>query len=284
MSDNSHRFGPAGPNEDTIFGACRPGYPDRNPSSEAIDLWLDYLLENDVSRICCLLTDDELEMYAVDLAAQYRAAFDEVCRVPVEDYSRIEDDQLGREVLPFLRAADIAEDRTVVHCSAGLGRTGHVLALWLRYGRLYDLEDAIEAVRAVGRRPLESPELDTDSLADLNRLVDASGSDLSDIEGRHLLRELERRLLTENPVMRIERTKHWAPVIHPDRQHTLAQIHPQQTQLRMLYRHDPDDHPSLSEGPAGGGFGDTYSSMLVVQSPGDIPTAVELITHSYTGE
>jgi hypothetical protein len=122
------------------------------------------------------------------------------------------------------------------------------------------------------------------SLADLNRLVDASGSDLSDIEGRHLLRELERRLLTENPAMRIERTKHWAPVIHPDCPHTLAQIHPQQTQLRILYRHDPDYHPSLSEGPAGGGFGNTYSSMLVVRSPTDISTAVELITYSYTGE
>lgn len=108
--------------------------------------------------------------------------------------------------------------------------------------------------------------------------------DLSDIEGRHLFHELERQLLTENPEMRIERTKHWAPVIHPDCQHTLAQIHPQQTQLRILYRHELDDHLSLLEGSAGGGFGDTYSLLLVVRSPTDISTAVELITHSYTNE
>ena len=60
-----------------------------------------------------------------------------------------------RRILPFLDDANRANERTVVHCSAGMGRTGHILALWLVHGRDYSLDKAIKTVEQQGRTPLE---------------------------------------------------------------------------------------------------------------------------------
>jgi hypothetical protein len=208
--------------------------------------------------------------------------FEEVCHVPIEDHTQVNSERFGREVLPFLRAADIAGDRVAIHCSAGLNRTGHVLALWLHYARLYDLDDAIETIRSTGRWPLGAPPVDADSLAEISLLTDAYERALSTVEARPWFLEIERLLLTASPQLRIERTKHWAPVTHPDWPHKRVQIHPQKTQIRLLYRLDPDEHPALSDGPASGGFGDAYPSEYVVKSRADIPTAVALAIRSYT--
>jgi protein-tyrosine phosphatase len=62
-------------------------------------------------------------------------------------------------ILPFLREADAHNERVVVHCSAGCGRTGHVLALWLVTDRDYTLSEAIETVETVeqtDRQPKEA--------------------------------------------------------------------------------------------------------------------------------
>ncbi|MFB6186282.1 MAG: hypothetical protein ABEI86_05375, partial [Halobacteriaceae archaeon] len=153
---------------------------------------------------------------------------------------------------------------------------------WLRYGRLYELDDAIDTVRAMGRSPLEAPDVDRKTLADVILLTDAYAPDLSEVEGRHLFRELERRLLTECPEMRIERGNYRAPIKHLNWSHNLAQIHPQQTQFRLLCRYNPDSRPALSEPPEDSGVRDTYPSVFVVQSPKDVPAAVKLIKRCHT--
>ncbi|MEW6495955.1 MAG: protein phosphatase, partial [Cyanobacteriota bacterium] len=46
--------------------------------------------------------------------------------------------------------------KVVVHCSGGIGRTGHVLAAWLASARGFSNNAAIAAVRKTGRNPYEA--------------------------------------------------------------------------------------------------------------------------------
>jgi protein-tyrosine phosphatase len=75
-------------------------------------------------------------------------------------------------MLPFLRDAGGAGEPVVVHCWAGIGRTGHVLALWLARERGYDLDDAVATVRRTRRDPPEAAGgRDGDGRERLRRLV-----------------------------------------------------------------------------------------------------------------
>lgn len=114
-----------------------------------------------IQRVCCLLDDNELARYG-DWITHLEATFGEanVCHGPITDHEAIDESTLQETVLPFLDAATDEGAPTVVHCSAGLGRTGHVLALWLAHDRGLDLETAVETVRTQRRRPLEAADLD----------------------------------------------------------------------------------------------------------------------------
>jgi hypothetical protein len=56
---------------------------------------------------------------------------------------------MHRSILPFLAEADQLKERAVVHCSAGSGRTGHVLAAWLVYRHGLAEESALHTVSGV---------------------------------------------------------------------------------------------------------------------------------------
>jgi len=146
-----YAFAPAAPEEGVVYGACRPCY-----DGGTVEEWIDFVRGQGVERVCCLLDDDHLGLYD-DLLGTYREAFgdDDVLHVPVADYDTVAAEAFHGELLPFLRVG--AEDGrpTVVHCSAGSGRTGHVLVGWLVCGHGHGLEAAIRTVRESGRRPLE---------------------------------------------------------------------------------------------------------------------------------
>ena len=152
-----HNFGPAAPDEKIVYGAYRPGRFSRAETLDAVKDWISHVQSRGIERVYCLLDDEHLTQYD-DLLGRYRQSFgaDHVCHAPISDFSVVDREVFHGQILPFLKAAAERAERTVVHCSAGQGRTGHVLVLWLVHGRGYDLETVVETVQATGRAPLEA--------------------------------------------------------------------------------------------------------------------------------
>jgi protein-tyrosine phosphatase len=163
-------FAPATPDEPTVYGARRPGFPLRAASPEAVQRWIAAMRAAGVRRVVCLLPPPQLTGYD-GLLERYGEAFGAgaVCWAPIADFHLAEPTTLIGQILPALFAADAAGERVVVHCSAGIGRTGHVLAAWLVSARGMTNEAAIAAVRRSGRNAREAGDPGLDALLDACR-------------------------------------------------------------------------------------------------------------------
>lgn len=154
---DAHRFAPAAPDEEYVYGASCPGWHTTTDHDDAIDDWLTFMLDRGVERVCCLLSGDQLADTKAN-TGHYRDAFgpENVRHVPIADHHLADGETLEERILPFLHDAVDAGEPVVVHCLAGIGRTGHVLAAWLVEGRDYEVVDAIETVQKMGRSPAEA--------------------------------------------------------------------------------------------------------------------------------
>jgi protein-tyrosine phosphatase len=154
---NLYNFGPAMPGERIVYGASRPGYGRLAVPPRQLDAWIDFMASQGIGRICCLLSDQQMAFYE-DLLGVYAARFGDgrVCWAPIPDFHLVDVATLCDTILPFLAAANVADEPVVVHCSAGSGRTGHVLAAWLVFRHGMDPEQAADTVVAAGRDPYEA--------------------------------------------------------------------------------------------------------------------------------
>ncbi len=111
----------------------------------------------DIQRVCCLLPASQLARYS-NLLNIYRRTFglDRVYWTPIEDFHLASSSILIHQILPFLALADQHQEKVVVHCSGGVGRTGHILAAWLVAGRGLSSPAAIAAVQKTGKNPYEA--------------------------------------------------------------------------------------------------------------------------------
>lgn len=167
MSRPEWGFAAASEEEPGVFGARRPGFPFPRVSSLFVDIWIAFMQAQGITRVICLLPTRRLDAYD-DLLGTYRQAFgdDNVLWVPIDDFQLAEESQLIDQILPFLAEAEHYQEKTVVHCSGGVGRTGHVLAAWLVSCRGMSNEEAIAAVKKQGRNARESRDKRLDGLLD----------------------------------------------------------------------------------------------------------------------
>ena len=147
-----YKFAPAWENEQVVFGAARPGY-----TNNKVQDWIEFMKYQDIKRVCCLLPDQQLAYYS-ELLSTYKQEFGNqlVCWAPIADFHLSDLETLTQKILPFLSEADKQNEKVVVHCSGGIGRTGHVLAAWLVSVRGLSNQAAIAAVKRTGRNPYEA--------------------------------------------------------------------------------------------------------------------------------
>jgi protein-tyrosine phosphatase len=147
-----YKFAPASAIEPIVFGAARPGY-----KIEQVERWIEFMQTVKIEYVCCLLAPSQLRSYP-NLLEIYQQEFgvERVCWAPIADFQLADRELLTQQILPFLSIANQNNQKVVVHCSGGIGRTGHVLAAWLVAGRGLSNQAAIAAVRKMGKNPYES--------------------------------------------------------------------------------------------------------------------------------
>lgn len=148
---NMYKFAAADKNEMIVYGAAKPG-----KSRQQVSDWINFMKQQGIQRVCCLLCDSQLAGYE-NLLEIYQSEFgmERVCWAAIEDFQLVELETLTEKILPFLAIANQESEKVVVHCSGGVGRTGHVLAAWLVYSRGLSNFDAMAAVKRTGRNPDE---------------------------------------------------------------------------------------------------------------------------------
>ena len=147
-----NKFAAASADESIVFGSARPG-----SNQKKVEEWIDFMQNQGIRRVCCLLSKTELNQYS-DLLGIYRQYFgrNSIYWAPIEDFRIVDRQVLIEQILPFLSSADRQCEKVVVHCAGGVGRTGHILAAWLVAGRGFSPKLAIATVKQSGRNPHEA--------------------------------------------------------------------------------------------------------------------------------
>jgi len=147
-----YKFASASENEPIVFGSARPAY-----SNEEVNEWIKFMQNQDIKRVCCLLPESQISRYS-NLLDAYRQSFglNQICWTPIKDFHFADPEILIRKILPFLVAANQKHEKVVIHCSGGIGRTGHILMAWLVAGRGFSAKAAIAAVKQTGKNPYEA--------------------------------------------------------------------------------------------------------------------------------
>ncbi|WP_319420727.1 protein-tyrosine phosphatase family protein [Pleurocapsa sp. FMAR1] len=148
-----YKFAPAADEESIVFGAARPKY-----TQESIEQWIEFMRKKEIKKVCCLLEQNRLNRYPIDLLKTYSQNFTQECVLwqPVKDFQIPSSKILIERIIPFLISADKQNQKIVVHCSGGVGRTGIVLACWLISQREFSNQEAISSVKQNKRNPHEA--------------------------------------------------------------------------------------------------------------------------------
>ena len=141
-----YNFSPASGLDPWTYGSQRPGYEFReNIGDGIVDDWATFMKAQHIERVLVLLDKDQLAFYQHDLLEQYKKHFKVVAWAPIPDF-HIPDADTLQVALNAIADAEQANQRIVVHCSAGMGRTGLILAAWLHARHHLPTRQAIDLV------------------------------------------------------------------------------------------------------------------------------------------
>jgi protein tyrosine phosphatase (PTP) superfamily phosphohydrolase (DUF442 family) len=121
----------------------RPGYYDNRPLVDraTVDAWLEEVQNAGIKAIICLLAEEQLQLYqglppGRNLVEYYRDRGLDVAHIPVLDHQRppLSEDDLQRVAIAY----DRLPKPVLVHCSAGIDRTGRAVDYLLE--RRHDLQ------------------------------------------------------------------------------------------------------------------------------------------------
>lgn len=111
--------------ENQLARSSRPGYPAKQVDQDIVDSWIEDVRAEGIRSIICLLNDDQLPYYdglPDSLPLYYETNGFNVVHIPVTDHQHppVPEEDLGA----IWEAFNALEKPVLIHCSAGVDRTG----------------------------------------------------------------------------------------------------------------------------------------------------------------
>jgi protein-tyrosine phosphatase len=115
---------------DQLYRSSRPGYSGGGKipvGMGEVQSWIESAQAVGIVSVICLLADEHLSLYPDEgLLGIYRTAGFEVCHIPVVDHRR--PPLTGDQLAAVLQAYRELPKPALIHCSAGIDRTGAAVA------------------------------------------------------------------------------------------------------------------------------------------------------------